>query len=69
MDDWGVVAAPRNCPKSDARRRSHSESCAKSTNLCAIFRAQRFLLAKSFGVGSAGRIGTPFLNGKMPVLR
>jgi hypothetical protein len=42
MDDWGVVAAPRDCLESDAKTRSHSESSAKSSNLCVVFRAHRF---------------------------
>ena len=40
MDDRGVVAALGDCLESDARTRSHSESSAKSSNLCAVFRAQ-----------------------------
>lgn len=61
MDDWGIVAVPLNYLESDARMRSHSESSAKSSNLCAAFRAQRF--------GSAERLRTAFLNGRMPVRR
>jgi hypothetical protein len=61
MDDWGVVAAPRDCLESDARTRSHSESSAKSSNLCVVFRAQRFW--------SAGRLRTAFLNGRLPAAR
>jgi hypothetical protein len=61
MADWGVVAAPGDCLESDARTGSHSESSAKSSNLCAVFRAQHF--------GSAGRLRTAFLNGRMPVRR
>jgi hypothetical protein len=59
MDDRRVVAAPADCLESDTRTRSHSESSAKSSNLYAVFRAQRF--------GSAGRLRTAFLNGRMPV--
>ena len=61
MDDWGVVAAPRDCLESDARTRSHSESSAKSSYFWAAFRAQRF--------GSAGRLRTAFLNGRIPLRR
>ena len=61
MDDWGVVAAPRDCLESDARARSHSESSAKSSYFCAVFRARRF--------GSAGRRRTAFLNGRLPAAR
>ena len=61
MDDRGVIAAPRDCLESDARTRSHSESSAKSSNLCVVFRAQRFW--------SAGRPRVAFLNCRMPVRR
>jgi hypothetical protein len=59
MDDCVIVAAPRDCLESDARTRSQSESSAKSSYFCVVFRAQRF--------GSAGRLRTAFLNGGMPV--
>jgi hypothetical protein len=61
MDDCGVIAAPPNCLKSDARTRSHSQSSAKWSKLCAGFRAQRFR--------SAGRLRTAFLNGRRRVRR